>query len=91
MNSQPENVLLVDKTSYDIKIADFGLSNIVGDQGAQLATACGTPDYVAPEVLKGDGYNQAVDMWAVGVLAYILVSQRKRKRPTKKIHNQLML
>ena len=52
---KPENVLLVSKNEYNIKIADFGLSNILDDSGALLATACGTPDYVAPEVLRGEG------------------------------------
>jgi serine/threonine protein kinase len=72
---KPENLLL--KTSDDklsVKIADFGLSKIVGAE-VIMKTACGTPSYVAPEVLEArpTGYGPAVDMWSIGVITYILL------------------
>lgn len=71
---KPENLLLKSKDSdTDVKIADFGLSKILG-ANAVTQTACGTPAYVAPEVLKGRKYDAAVDMWSVGVIGYILLS-----------------
>ena len=77
---KPENLLL--KNSKDItnvKLADFGLSKIVSPSGAaggMMQTACGTPGYVAPEVLSADGYDKEVDLWSIGVITYILfVSQ----------------
>jgi len=70
---KPENLLCHgDSDSMVIKIADFGLSKIYGD-GETLETSCGTPDYVAPEVLTGSSYDNAVDMWSVGVITYILL------------------
>jgi len=73
-----ENLLLVNKnaTGKDIivKLADFGLSRIY--QGQMVKTACGTPFYVAPEVLLGTGYGPEVDMWSSGVMLYILLSGR---------------
>lgn len=73
-----ENLLLCSKGSLDIKVADFGLSRHINpDSKAQ--TACGTPFYVAPDILLADnnfGYGPAVDMWAVGVILYILLSGR---------------
>jgi len=70
---KPENLLMKsidDDTS--VKIADFGLSKII-DQERMLLTACGTPAYVAPEILLAQGYDQAVDLWCIGVIAYILL------------------
>jgi len=69
-----ENLLLVEPNKLDIKLADFGLSKII--KGQALTTACGTPFYVAPDILMGDGYNSAVDLWAAGVLLYVLLSGR---------------
>eukprot|EP01128_Nolandella_sp_AFSM9_P009602 TRINITY_DN621_c0_g1_i1.p1 TRINITY_DN621_c0_g1~~TRINITY_DN621_c0_g1_i1.p1 ORF type:complete len:342 (-),score=115.40 TRINITY_DN621_c0_g1_i1:49-966(-) len=69
-----ENLLLKSTDSLDIKLADFGLSKLYS--GEALQTACGTPFYVAPDVLLGTGYGPAVDMWSVGVLAYVLLSGR---------------
>jgi len=74
---KPENLLL--KNSKDItnvKLADFGLSKIVspaGSGGGMMQTACGTPGYVAPEVLTADGYDKEVDLWSIGVITYILL------------------
>eukprot|EP00002_Diphylleia_rotans_P031033 TRINITY_DN6425_c0_g1_i3.p1 TRINITY_DN6425_c0_g1~~TRINITY_DN6425_c0_g1_i3.p1 ORF type:complete len:347 (-),score=91.87 TRINITY_DN6425_c0_g1_i3:285-1325(-) len=70
---KPENLLYSDETDQaEIKLADFGLSRIMNGESL-LKTACGTPGYVAPEVLKGQGYGASVDMWSVGVILYILL------------------
>jgi calcium/calmodulin-dependent protein kinase I len=69
-----ENMLLAKKDSLDMKLADFGLSKLYSGQALQ--TACGTPFYVAPDILLGTGYGPGVDMWACGVLLYILLSGR---------------
>jgi len=70
---KPENLLYTDKTPQaDIKIADFGLSKFIVE-GELLQTACGTPGYVAPEVLLLQGYGKAVDLWSIGVIIYILL------------------
>jgi len=69
---KPENLLLRDKDSIsEVKLADFGLSKIVSQQ--VMMTACGTPGYVAPEVLLAKGYGPEVDMWSIGVITYILL------------------
>jgi len=70
---KPENLLLKRADNdLEIAIADFGLSKIVGQQ-MMMQTACGTPSYVAPEVLDASGYDNAVDMWSIGVITYILL------------------
>jgi len=74
---KPEN-LLCDASSakykpFRIVIADFGLSKFF-DEGHTLETKCGTPDYVAPEVIAAKGsYSNAIDMWATGVITYVLL------------------
>ncbi|KAF6312587.1 calcium/calmodulin dependent protein kinase I [Rhinolophus ferrumequinum] len=71
--SKPENLLYysLDEDSK-IMISDFGLSKME-DPGSVLSTACGTPGYVAPEVLAQKPYSKAVDCWSIGVIAYILL------------------
>jgi len=68
---QPENLLYASRDSASIiKIADFGLARFL--QGELATTACGTPGYVAPEILEGVGYGKEVDYWSIGVILYIL-------------------
>jgi len=70
---KPENLLLIQNEGGEeiIKIADFGLSKDFGEE--QLQTSCGTPDYVAPEVLMGEPYDMSVDIWSIGVISYVLL------------------
>eukprot|EP01108_Squamamoeba_japonica_P000161 TRINITY_DN101_c0_g2_i1.p1 TRINITY_DN101_c0_g2~~TRINITY_DN101_c0_g2_i1.p1 ORF type:complete len:337 (-),score=163.42 TRINITY_DN101_c0_g2_i1:93-1103(-) len=71
---KPENLLVGGENEDEIKIADFGLSkSFGGGPEARLETSCGTPDYVAPEVLRGEVYDHSVDLWSVGVITYILL------------------
>lgn len=72
---KPENLLYEsEKDSCDIKITDFGLAKLTdGDTPALMRTACGTPGYVAPEILSGKSYGQEVDVWSLGVIMYILL------------------
>ncbi|KAN0025327.1 hypothetical protein ACTFIU_003587 [Dictyostelium citrinum] len=71
---KPENLLCSgdDEKEEIVRIADFGLSKIF-EGGEELKTACGTPDYVAPEILECKPYDTSVDMWSIGVITYILL------------------
>ena len=66
---KPENILL-DKNGH-IKIADFGFSKVVPDV---TWTLCGTPDYIAPEVVASKPYNKSVDWWSLGVLIFEMLT-----------------
>lgn len=68
---KPENLLL-DKNGY-IKMVDFGFSKHI-DSGRKTWTFCGTPEYVAPEIILNKGHDRAVDFWSLGVLMYELLT-----------------
>ncbi|KAI7822600.1 kinase-like domain-containing protein [Gamsiella multidivaricata] len=71
---KPENLLFFDTTeNARLMITDFGLSKILTNGNDVLMTACGTPGYVAPEVLEKIGHGKPVDMWSVGIIAYTLL------------------
>lgn len=71
---KPENLLCSGADESEIvKIADFGLSKIFNDE-EELRTSCGTPGYVAPEVLMCESYDKSVDMWGIGIITYILLA-----------------
>ncbi|EGR27813.1 protein kinase domain protein [Ichthyophthirius multifiliis] len=69
---KPENVIL-DRDGY-IRISDFGLSKDKIDQEKFTYSLCGTPEYLAPEILKKQGHGKPVDWWTLGNLIYEMVT-----------------
>jgi calcium/calmodulin-dependent protein kinase I len=69
---KPENLLFKDMDHKVIKIADFGESRSFKE--GQLNTYCGTPDYMAPEIIRGESYGPEVDIWSIGVITYVMLS-----------------
>ncbi|XP_075957978.1 serine/threonine-protein kinase DCLK1a isoform X3 [Anarhichas minor] len=69
---KPENLLVYEHAdgSKSLKLGDFGLATVVD---GPLYTVCGTPTYVAPEIISETGYGLKVDIWAAGVITYILL------------------
>ena len=67
---KPENILL--DTDFNIKLCDYGWASFF-TPGKSLNLYCGTPEYVAPEVIKKHPYNEKVDIWGIGVLIFELV------------------
>uniref|UniRef100_A0A8C2FMA6 Serine/threonine-protein kinase DCLK2 n=1 Tax=Cyprinus carpio TaxID=7962 RepID=A0A8C2FMA6_CYPCA len=69
---KPENLLVYEHQdgSKSLKLGDFGLATVVD---GPLYTICGTPTYVAPEIVAETGYGLKVDIWAAGVITYILL------------------
>ena len=67
---KPENILL-DGEGH-VRLTDFGLSKqgIFKDSEEQAFTICGTPEYLAPEIIRGEGHGCAVDWWSLGALMY---------------------
>ena len=78
---KPENILYSIPRAEEgsvIKVMDFGLAKQISESAQKMQTACGTPGYVAPEVINTgngciDGYGKEVDMWSLGVILYILL------------------
>eukprot|EP00730_Choanoeca_flexa_P015092 TRINITY_DN6842_c0_g1_i2.p1 TRINITY_DN6842_c0_g1~~TRINITY_DN6842_c0_g1_i2.p1 ORF type:complete len:358 (+),score=111.52 TRINITY_DN6842_c0_g1_i2:224-1297(+) len=70
---KPENLLFRDRSEKsDILVTDFGLAKLLNDNVA-LKTACGTPNYVAPEILMQRGYGKMCDLWSIGVISFIML------------------
>ncbi|KAK0221909.1 kinase-like domain-containing protein [Armillaria fumosa] len=69
---KPENILL-DFTGH-IALCDFGLCKLNMKANDKTNTFCGTPEYLAPEILNGHGYNKTIDWWTLGVLLYEMMS-----------------
>ncbi|CAK8683963.1 unnamed protein product [Clavelina lepadiformis] len=86
-NGELENILIAGcRTSsdveeehplYDIKLTDFGLSVVKGGVGSEsmLQSSCGTPVYMAPEVIQNHDYSQQCDIWSIGVILFALLSR----------------
>jgi len=69
---KPENILMDSKGH--LKISDFGLSKILDSPEDKAYTLCGTPQYLAPEILKKKGYDKSVDWWSLGCFIYEMVT-----------------
>jgi len=83
---KPENILF-DKEG-NIKVTDFGLSKIINNENNRAYTICGTPEYLAPEILMQKGYDKSVDWWSLGALVYeMLVGVSPFKTKNNKLIN----
>ena len=70
---KPENILMTDLSdSADIRLLDFGLSKIIGND-EKCTEPYGTLSFVAPEVLQGKPYDKSVDLWSIGIIAFLLL------------------
>jgi MAP/microtubule affinity-regulating kinase len=67
--------LLLDRSGECVKIIDFGFATQVASKEAKLRAFCGTPSYMAPEIVRGEGYSGfATDVWALGVVIFALLA-----------------
>jgi polo-like kinase 1 len=57
--------------NMEIKLGDFGLASRLEYNEEKKKTICGTPNYIAPEILEGKGHSYEVDIWSVGVIMYL--------------------
>ena len=69
---KPENILLTNNSK--IKLTDFGWSNYIDFEGEQRLTLCGTPIYLASEMIQNSGHDKHVDIWCLGVLLFELLT-----------------
>lgn len=82
---KPENILL-DKDGNAV-ITDFGLAKLDMTKDKKTKSFCGTPEYIAPEIISGKGYDKSADWWSLGILVYEMLSG---KHPYKTKNNDKM-
>ena len=84
---KPQNLILASKkTKEDIRIVDFGLAERLSDPSQKLLRKCGTPGYTSPELLRGEGYSFATDIFSTGVIFAEMITGRvlfKGRRPSE--------
>lgn len=74
---KPENLILATKgDDHDLRIADFGLATILTEEEKVLFLRCGSPGYVAPELLEDKGYDTQADVFSAGVIMYVMLTGR---------------
>mmetsp|Transcript_5957 Transcript_5957/g.17934 ORF Transcript_5957/g.17934 Transcript_5957/m.17934 type:complete len:419 (+) Transcript_5957:158-1414(+) len=74
---KPENLLCMNKEfPLQVKVSDFGLSNFLDSdkEDRMMRTVCGSLNYIAPEMLRADGYGPEVDLWACGIILHVMLS-----------------
>ena len=69
---KPENLILKSENLYDICVADFGLADYYDVTGNYQFKRCGTPGYVAPEVLADSNYDFKIDVFSAGVIMFLM-------------------
>lgn len=75
---KPENLILASKgDDSDVQIADFGFATVITEQEPKLYLRCGSPGYVAPEVLTGEGYSYGADVFSAGAIMFVLLTGRQ--------------
>jgi serine/threonine protein kinase len=73
---KPQNILFKDASKKTIKITDFGFSKYYYEDTGMLETLCGSPMYMAPEILFHQKYNVKTDLWSIGIILYEMVYRR---------------
>eukprot|EP00038_Savillea_parva_P030118 m.75616 g.75616 ORF g.75616 m.75616 type:complete len:529 (-) comp9006_c0_seq2:1310-2896(-) len=77
-----ENVMMKTRGELDVKICDFGLCAFLSKDAANMSIVCGTPAYMAPEVLANQGnYSPLCDVWSLGVMIYQMITGQMPFRP----------
>ena len=73
---KPENVLMIsdEPTDLSLKITDFGFARCYNPTDGGLSEVLGSPLYMAPEIIKKVPYDEKVDIWSLGIMAYTLIS-----------------
>ena len=71
---KPENLLLERGGHWDVKIADFGLAAVLPTPDSKLDKQCGSPGYIAPEILRGLGYDCKADVFSLGSIFYKILT-----------------
>ncbi len=68
---KPQNIMLFD--TYHIKLSDFGFAKILKKDDSMYNTICGSPIYMAPEIIKHNNYDIKTDLWSIGVIMYEII------------------
>lgn len=72
---KPENIIFENTNNLKLQIVDLGFSTYI-EEYKKLFTRCGTPGYIAPEILRNKNYDEKIDIFSLGVIFYIILTAR---------------